>query len=50
MDNKLRKLAENIYRIVEEADTYLDAVEELEEFLNDTRINITEDVPQPIQE
>jgi hypothetical protein len=48
MDNNLRKLAENIYRISEEADTYLDAVEELEEFLSDNRIIILGVVPEPI--
>jgi len=33
MDKKLRTLSEEIYQIVDQADSYLDAIEELEEYL-----------------
>ena len=33
MDKKLRTLSEEIYQIVDQADCYLDAIEELEEYL-----------------
>lgn len=33
MNNKLRRLSEEIYQIVDQADSYLDAIEELEDYL-----------------
>jgi hypothetical protein len=33
MNNKLRRLSEEIYQIVDQADCYLDAIEELEDYL-----------------
>lgn len=33
MNNKLRTLSEEIYQIVDQADCYLDAIEELEDYL-----------------
>ena len=33
MNKKLRTLSEEIYQIVDQADSYLDAIEELEEYL-----------------
>tara|TARA_Y100000389_G_scaffold138948_1_gene136695 strand:- start:3610 stop:3825 length:216 start_codon:yes stop_codon:yes gene_type:complete len=44
MENKLRNFAEKIYQVSENADTYLDAIEELEEVLKLIPINIKEGV------
>jgi len=33
MNKKLRTLSEEIYQIVDQADSYLDAIEELEDYL-----------------
>ena len=44
MENKLRNFAEKVYQVSENADTHLDAIEELEEVLKLIPINIKEGV------
>lgn len=44
MENKLRNFAEKVYQVSENADTHLDAIEELEEVLKLIPINIKESV------
>ena len=44
MENKLRSFAERIYNVSENADSYLDAIEELEEVLKLFPINIKEGI------
>lgn len=44
MENKLRKFAEKIYHIVENADAYFDAVEDLEDALKLMPVNIKEGI------
>ena len=41
---KLRSLADKIYKSVDEADSYLDAIEDLEEILKSMPINIKEGI------
>ena len=44
MENKLRKFAERIYNISENSDSYLDAIEQLEDVLKLIPINIKEGI------
>ena len=44
MENKLRSFAERIYNVSENADSYLDAIEELEEVLRLMPVNIKEGI------
>lgn len=44
MENRLRNFAEKVYQISENADSYLDAIEGLEEVLKLMPINIKGDV------